>query len=239
MSTVRFMSVDLETTGLAPPDEIIEVGWCEVYWDTEARVASVTAPKSALFSTDRPITPENRAVHHIGDAELATAPRCTPDHLKAILLADPPFAFVAANCAFERQWITEEIVGAARWICTVKAASRLYPDAESCSNQAIRYRMKLDLPDEWAMPPHRAGPDAYVTGNILADMLKGTLVRDLLRWTAEPRWMARCPLTKHRGKSWGEVPADYLDWVTTKAADMDADTRWNAQRELERRRAAA
>lgn len=239
MSTVIFRSVDLETTGLEPPEEVIEVGWCDIYWDTEERVASVTAPMSLTFSTERPITPENRAVHHIGDAELAGRPAATIENLKlALLAAGAPFAWVAANAAFEQQWLTEEVTGRARWLCTVKAAARLYPDAESHSNQAIRYRIGLDLADDLAMPPHRAGPDAYVTGNILANFLRGTSVRDMIQWTKEPKFLPRCPLGKWKGTPWPEVEFSYLEWLL-RTADMDKDVQHAARMEMDRRREAA
>ncbi len=236
MTRVILRAVDLETTGLAPPEEIIELGISDVYWDTDEQVASVTAPKSYLFRTDRQITPENRSVHHIQDAELATAPLCTADHLRSALMVDggEPFALVAANAAFEQLWLTETVTGPIRWICTVKAAARLYPDAESHSNQATRYRMGLDLPEAWAMPPHRAGPDAYVTGNILANMLRGTKVNDLVQWQREPKFLPRCPIGKWRGRDWADVERSYLDWLL-KTPDMDADVKHAANLELDRR----
>jgi exodeoxyribonuclease X len=234
MTTVIFRVVDLETTGLAPPEAIIEIGWSDVYWDTDERVASVTAPQSFLFSTDRPITPENRAIHHISAGELVDKPVCTDAALTEILAADTPFALVAANANFEQQWLTEAAIGPARWICTVKAAARLYPDAESHSNQAIRYRMDLDLPDEMAMPPHRAGPDAYVTGNILANMLRGTPVRDLIAWTKEPKFLPRCPMGKWKGSVWADVDQSYLEWIL-RTPDMDADVQHAARLEVDRR----
>lgn len=238
MTRVILRCVDLETTGLAPPECVIELGWSDVYWDVESRVASVTAPQSVLFAPTRPITPENRAIHHLTDAELADQPECTEAALRATLVDEYVFALVAANAAFEQQWLTPAVTGSLRWICTVKAAARLYPDAESRSNQAIRYRMGLDLPNEWAMPPHRAGPDSYVTANILANMLLGTSVKDLVKWTAEPRFLPRCPMGKWKGTPWPEIERSYLDWIM-RTDDLDPDVRHAAGLELERRKAAA
>lgn len=237
MAQVLFRVVDLETTGLEPPEEIIEIGTSDVWWDVEQRVALVAPAQTFLFSTSRPITPENRAVHHITDAELADEPACTDEALRTILTLGEPFALVAANASFEQQWLGETVVGPARrWICTVKAAARLYPDAESHSNQAVRYRLGLDLPTELAMPPHRAGPDAFVTANILAEMLRSTSVSDLVRWTKEPKFLARCPIGKWRGKAWPEIELSYLEWLL-RTADMDADVQHAARLEIDRRRA--
>lgn len=238
MTRVILRAIDVETTGLTPDACVIELGWSDVYWEVEQKVASVTAPQSLLFAPTRPITPENRAIHHLSDAELTDQPECTPEALRASVLEGEPFALVAANASFEQQWLTPEVTGPVRWICTVKAAARLYPDADSHSNQAIRYRMGLDLPEGWAMPPHRAGPDSYVTANILANILRGTSVNDLVKWTTEPKLLTRCPLGKWKGVAWPEVELSYLNWLL-RTADMDADVQHAARLEIERRKVAS
>lgn len=238
MAEIIMRVVDLETTGLAPPECIIELGWSDVHYNTETKASSIAAPQSLLYSPTRPITPENRAIHHLTDAELDGQPECSDADLRTVLTLGEPFALVAANAAFEQQWLTPEVIGPARWICTVKAAARLYPDAESHSNQAIRYRMELDLPDALAMPPHRAAPDAYVTGNILANMLRGTSVRDLVQWTKEPKFLPRCPMGKWKGTAWPEVDQSYLEWIL-RTVDMDVDVQNAARLEIDRRQSEA
>ena len=234
MPIVLLRAVDLETTGLAPPECVIEIGWSDVYWDTDERTAEIMAPQSRLFTPTRPITPENRAVHHIADADFDGHAVCTDEALEDILCKDEPFALVAAHAAFEQQWLAPGITGDAKWICTVKAAARLFPEAESHSNQAIRYRMGLHLPEALAMPPHRAGPDAYVTANILAAMLETASVNQLLKWTREPKFLPRCPLGKWKGKAWPEVEHSYLEWIL-RTADMDPDVQHAARQEIARR----
>ena len=99
----------------------------------------------------------------------------------------------------------------------------------------MRYLLGLDLPDDLAMPPHRAGPDSYVTAHILAHMLKSERVRDLVAWTAEPRFLPRCPIGKHKGATWDAIPADYLQWIQ-RTADLDPDVKHAANLEMARRK---
>ena len=84
------------------------------------------------------------------------------------------------------------------------------------------------------MPPHRAGPDAWVTANVLAAMMPLASVEEMIAWTLEPKLMPNIPFGKHRGMAWTEAPQDYLNWMA-RQTDMDQDAIWNAKRELARR----
>lgn len=245
MSVVLFTVIDLETAGLAPPASVIEIGWTKLWFDPDTKAVEIGLPHSKLFRPGEALSPENIAVHHLTPTMLEGYELCDEDAIRAILDEDRPKFLVAANAAFEMQWLTEEIVGANLdgkppfWICTVKAAARLYPDADSHSNQATRYRLALDLPEELAMPTHRAGPDSYVTAHILGRFLsEGVRVRDMVQWTTEPRLMTKLGFGKHKGVPFTEAPADYLQWMCAQA-DMDADAKHWAHVELERRRVAA
>lgn len=222
--------VDIETTGTEPPAEVIELGWVDVVDGTAG------APKSRLFGAANGVPPETQAVHHLGADDIEGLPLCTPGSLAR--LTDGVAALVAHNCAFEQLWLTREITGATPWICTYKAALRAWPDAPRHSNQVLRYWRGLALPEELAMPPHRAGPDAYVTACLLADLLTVASAEQMIAWTLEPKLLPTIPMGKHRGAKWAEVPGDYLDWIT-RQADMDPDLKWNAREELARRRKAA
>lgn len=229
--------IDFETTGEAPPAEIIEIGWCDV--DTDQQCVSESG--SQLFGAIGDIPPEALAVHHIGSGMLSGLPPCATADLAALTGAriigdDAPTAIVAHFSDFESLWLTPALLGRIPMICTYKAALRVWPDAPKHSNQVLRYWLGLDL-DDRAMPPHRAAPDAFVTAHILLELLKHVGVEDLIAWTKEPRVMPRLTFGKHRGSAWRDVPSDYLDWLLR--SEMDYDTKWNAQRELDRRRKSA
>ena len=226
--------IDLETTGTELPAEIIEFGRADVILGAVG--AQVEKPLARLYRPLNGIPPETMAVHHITEADFnVDTPVCTPDRLRlAVWGGAAPDALVAHNCDFERQFLTEDATDSLPWICTYKVALRVWPGAPRHSNQVLRYWRGLTLDADLATPPHRAGPDAWVTAHILVDLLKETSIEQMIAWTKEPRLMPTIPFGKHRGIAWSEAPLDYLQWMT-RQNDMDADAIWNAQQELERR----
>lgn len=235
---MRLRVIDLETTGVEPPAEVIELGYADVVNSGEHPM--VTEYKSWLYRPLYGIPPEAKAVHHLTEDEFPDDLRpFNLDHLQAVLSDDQPDILVAHNCAFERKFLPPEVSEWLPWICTYKVALRLWPDAPGHSNQILRYWRNVKL-DPWlASPPHRAGPDSWVTAHLLADMLRHASVEQMIAWTKMPKHMPRVPFGKHQGAEWSEIPSDYLDWMTRQTT-MDEDAVWHAKQEknlrLERRR---
>lgn len=215
--------VDFETTGLPPDAAICEVGWCDVI------DGIVGEQGSMLVNPKRPISIEAMATHHIRDHEVADAQPI--DIGLRRLMVGAPDVFVAHNATFEQEFFQG---GAADWICTLKVARRLWPDAPRHTNSVLRYYLDLDLDQERAMPPHRAAPDAYVTAHILAKALTLASVTDMVQWTKQPSLLPRCTFGQHNGKAWDEVPTSYLAWMASNEG-MDADKRYTARYHLKRR----
>lgn len=230
MTVIRV--IDFETTGMEPPAEVVEVGHCDLRQDPHGGWI-VKEPVSYLCGVSA-MPPEVRAVHHITLAEVAGK-----DPFDAIALiedSDHCAVIAAHSMAFEEQWL--QIEGIMPQLCTLKAALRVWPDAPAHSNGVLRYWLEdqglLSLDHETAMPPHRAGPDAYVTAHILRALLTaGATGRDMVAWTREPRLLPTCPIGEWRGKPWADVDAGFLRWMVNKP--VEADLVWNARQELERR----
>jgi exodeoxyribonuclease X len=231
---VRFRVIDIETTGLAPPAEIIEIGCVDVVIDAGGIV--IEQPRSQLYRPLYGISPETMAVHHITERDFRPdTPVCTEDQLRAAVLANPvPDAFVAHNCEFEQRFIPSHATSDLPWICTHKIALRVWPDAPRHSNQVLRYWRQLTLDAALAMPPHRAGPDAWVTAHIFAELLHTASSAEMIEWTLKPKQLPTMTFGKHRGAPWTEIPVDYLHWMT-RQRDMDADAVYCATEELARR----
>lgn len=239
MSSVIIRVIDFETTGIEPPAaEVVEVGYCDL-----ERLAdgtwSVGEPDSWLCAVAA-IPPETRAVHHITmDDVLGSA---VFDAAALLENSSHCAAIAAHNMAFEEKFLQAD--GIIPQICTYKAALRIWPEAPAHSNGVLRYWLedqgKLALSHETAMPPHRAGPDAYVTAHVLKALLEaGATGRDMVAWTREPALFPTCPIGKEwRGKPWSQVDVGFLQWMT-RQADMEADLKWNANRELTRRMESA
>lgn len=224
MTVIRV--IDFETTGTEPPAEVCEVGLCDL--DLDAR--RVCAP-DYWFCGVKQMPPEVRAVHHISLAECKNAPPFDPLRM----FADPCDAIAAHNAEFETKFFQSPVPV----ICTYKAALRVWPNAPSHSNGALRYWLEdqgLIHPDHaLTQPAHRAAPDAYVTAHILLALFNaGHTGKEMVAWTKEPRLLPRCPLGKFRDKPWSEVEAGFLGWMLRQPT-MEADLKWNAEREIARR----
>lgn len=232
----RMRVIDLETTGNAPPAEVIEFARVEVVVG-DGGTCSVEAPVSRLFRPLHGIPPEAMAVHHLTEADFDSAmPAATLALLReALLAAPPPDILVAHNAEFEQAFLAEAMGGAVQWICTYKVALHVWPDAPRHSNQVLRYWRGLALDPKLAMPPHRAGPDAWVTAHLLAELLKHVDIEQMLAWTLEPRHLPLVPFGKHRGQKWSDVPGDYLQWMVGQDS-MERDVLFAAEREVIRRR---
>ena len=230
----RLRVIDLETTGTEPPAEIIEFGRVDV--EIGPAGTTVEPPLAWLYRPLRGIPPETMAVHHITEADFRPdTPVCTPEYLHSAVWSGPtPAALVAHSCDFERQFVTEATTGAIPWICTYKVAMHVWPDAPRHSNQVLRDWRNLVLDNALAMPPHRAGPDAWVTAHLLADLAQYATFEQMVAWTKEPRPIPKLTFGKHRGQAWAQVPGDYLDWMQ-RQTDMDPDTVWHARQEQLRR----
>jgi exodeoxyribonuclease X len=223
---------DIETTGMdAQEDRIIEIA----AYDLDPVSGAINGAGDQLCNPGRKIPPAASAVHHLTDADVAPFPlfgevwpRFSPPAITV---------YAAHNCEFERSFLPTP--DGFEWICTYKAALRAWPDAPSHSNQVLRYWRGLDSRPAFdrniANLAHRAGPDAYVTAHLLAELLQIASVAELIAWTKEPKHYSTLTFGKHRGMKWAEVPVDYLQWLRDGRHDMDSDWRYGAKLEIEQR----
>lgn len=231
---IRF--IDFETTGIPTHDEkhaICEVGWCDV--TSVDGVHAIGEPQSMLINPGRKMPVGAMAVHHITDAMVAGAP--PPDIACRTLAEGKADLYAAHNADFDRQFF-----GGSPFLCTYKIALRLWPEAEKHNNQYLRYFLGVDLDPGKAEPPHRAGADAYVTANLMGRILveaaaRSATVETLLAWSKGPALLPRCPIGKHRGKPWADVPTSFLKWMVG-VQDMDRNFKANARHQLKLRAAA-
>ena len=236
--------IDLETTGLAPPHEIVEIGITDVMYDPAVKSVDVCGPVATLYRPTIPIPAEARAVHHLSARHLDGWPPCMPEDVVKAACDGTPFALVAHNAAMETQWLTPDLIGKAHWIDTLKCAKRLWVDAPGFSNQVLRYWLEDQdgLPDTFdadlANQAHRAGPDTYVTAHLLAAMLREQSVKQLVIWTLQPTYYHLCPLGKFRHQPWDTVEAGFLKWMVQSAPDLDKDVKAAAADEINRRQGA-
>lgn len=230
--SARVRIVDFETSDM--DGEVIEVGVCDVFTDGEGW--QVGEPASWLCGIEGKISPTARAVHHISDDMIAGLPKFDPGAMWERARADGVRVVSAHNLSFEAKYWGDPGLPL---LCSLKAARQAWPDAPGHSNGVLRYWLdetgQITPDHEKTMPPHRAGPDTYVSAWIVKALLSVTTANQCVAWTKLPLLQPRIMFGKHKGE-WKDAPGDYLDWIVRKS-DMDADTKWNAKREIDRRAA--
>lgn len=228
--------IDVESTSIKdPPDAAV----CEIGWQDVAMEEGPDGWAPSLLEDGRgaicvasalPIEPEARAVHHITDAEMAEA-----QPIETVLGFVTGADFYAAHSSeFEKKFLAAAFPGKP-WICTLKAARRVWPEAPGHGLQVLRYWRG----QAHSMLAHRAGPDAYIGALLLVDLIRsGATVREMVAWEQQPSLLpGLIRFGKHKGVAWKDAPADYLDWIVGKS-DMDEDTKYTARHWLAAKAAA-
>lgn len=223
---------DIETTGLnAKEDRIIEIA----AYDLNTADGSIVPAGQRLCSPWRDIPPVASSVHHLTNGDVDDFPafgQAWPDFVSQNILV-----FAAHNSEFEAAFLPTP--AGVEWICTYKCSLHAWPDAPAHGNQVLRYWRNLDGRPDFdrgiANLSHRAGPDAYVTAHLLADLLQVASIAQLIACTKQPKRYPALTFGKHRGMKFAEVPADYLAWLRDGKHEMDDDWRACARRELDRR----
>jgi exodeoxyribonuclease X len=229
----QIITIDFETTGIDPKK-------CE---PVEVALYDGVNLTQTLIHTGTVLDPEVSAIHHITNDDLATAPdwKAIAQSIAtrlAVMPGEPLPVLVAHNAAYERD-ILARVAGLPPvvWVCTYKAALRIWPAAPNHKNETLRYFLGLHKPLGRAAPqlPHSAAHDALVTHALLTECLKHATLEELIQWTDEPAKLPKMPMGKHMGQTWDTVPAPYLKWCTQQA-DMREDVKHAAAEELKRRR---
>jgi exodeoxyribonuclease X len=193
----------------------------------------VILPEEARFvDPQRPIPPTSSAVHHIVDEDVRGAIQWP--EAAAWLASGSENIFVAHNARFELSFFNPP---ESRWIDTYKVALFVAPHAPAHNLQTLRYWAKLQVDRARAAPPHRAGPDTYVTAHLLKRLLGKLSIEEMIRISAGPAILPRFTFGKHAMKPLPEVPSDYLEWMV-RQDEMDADAKATAAHHLNLRATA-
>lgn len=234
-----FVVIDLECTSREPKDAHI-VEWAAVVIFPPWFGQGGAQEHSSLVKPPIAIPPETSAVHHITDHDVAGAPLWMTEVNKVrLLLTSDGVIAVAHNAEYEREVLSTCMsdVPGLRWLCTYKAALRVWPDAPSHSNEGLRYFLGLGAGRSRPQAPHSALHDARVTAQLLHELqVVGTSIEDMLKWTNEPAMLPTCPLGDWRGHKWADVDEGFLQWIVRKIGDRP-DVVFCARSELERREA--
>jgi len=206
------VTLDTETSGITPEDQVVEVGI--IVRDLSSSNSASPVMWSSLVKPTVPVHPAARANHHILDAELAGAPSMT-DIMGSLHTYFAVADIVAGhNLAFDlkmllQSGVPDNILPSAK-VCTWICARHLWPDAPGYANQTLRYWRGIDIPPS---ATHRALSDATVTDALLQNMLKEATPEKLIELTATPVLQTKVMFGKHRDKLWSDVDANYCRWI--------------------------
>lgn len=213
---------DTETTGFdAASNSLVEFAY--VREDFAEWNHSLLKPK-------HPISFGAMGTHHITERMVVDAPEADW-WLEQHFPPDEQFGLVFHNASFDTAFLPPHMVDIPV-VCTWRCAMSVWPEAESHSNQALRYELGLDLgdmPEEAGGEAHRALYDAWVTC-ALYDRLRvetGKTFEELVELTKAPILQKKVRFGKHSGEMWSDVPKDYLRWILKQ--DFDSDVKHTAE----------
>lgn len=227
----KFICIDCETTGLdSKQDRIIEVAvMCFDANQVYAQMESLVNPECEIPET-------SIAIHHITPDMVQDKPKIE-QVLPEILQMIGKNIIIGHGVGFDIDIIA--IAAERHGIpCTLRQnpfldtlrMARLY--GESPINSLEHLRKHFNIPLEGA---HRAMSDVIVNKEVfklLAKRYKTT--EQLFDILARPILMSAMPFGKHKGRSFKEIPLQYLQWLANK--DFDQDLLFSARSELKRRK---
>ena len=228
LKDLRFLVLDVETTGLDPQeDRIVQIALVSVHR------GQVTQLGTTLVNPERPIPPQSSAIHHITNRMTDQAPPWSVlwPHVEQYLFGAD--VIVAHNAAFDRSFVPSVNKP---WLCTKRLAQHLWPSAPNFQNQTLRYWLDLELDAQ----AHDAAGDTLVTAHVLLREIEAYQAQGgeddlmaLIRLANSPVLIEKMPFGKHFGERLADIPVSYLRWALTNVTDLDPDLRWSLESVLQ------
>ena len=231
LRNTTFVCIDCETTGLdINKDKIIEIAM------TKFTFEQIKDSFETLIDPEMPIPLESQKIHNISQEMVSGKPK-----IKEFLEFTFDFAknhpIVGHGISFD----IDMICTAAEQLglnCPLKKnikidtlrLARLYGKSPSNSLETLRSHFNID--DEGA---HRAMSDVIVNIKIFKQLAKGFVTKeDMLRRLQKPILLKTIPLGKHKGRSFDEIPLEYLYWAVKK--DFDIDLIYSIKKAIKKRK---
>ena len=215
----RFIFGDVETTGLGKNQGVVEISWIE----TDAEFNEVERYGS-LINPQKPIQFGAMSVHGITEAMVADAPTIEQFMLNTCHpLSGPGTILVAHKASYDIEffgpWMREP-----NTLCTLKCARLIYPDAENHKLGTLRCMLGLEGDTRKA---HSAQEDVSVLIQLAQRLCQDaeTDLYGLIELQNRPNPNLKMTFGKHRGTPLKDLPSNYIDWLLTKADNIDADLR--------------
>ncbi len=226
-----FICFDCETTGLeAKNDRIIEIAVAKfTYHEILEAYETLIDPKRAI--------PENTIeIHHISDEMVRGKPQAKEILPRVLKLIDNHIV-VGHGIQLDIDFVLEECkrnqipchLDKNPFLDTLRMA-RLYGD--SPVNSLQRLRQHFNIAEEGA---HRAMSDVIVNIEVFKYLAeKFSTTKELFKRLEKPIPLKAMPLGKYKGRSFSDIPIEYLRWAAHK--DFDQDLLFSIRSELKLRK---
>jgi DNA polymerase III epsilon subunit-like protein len=168
-----------------------------------------------LLDPQRPIEEGAMEIHGITDADVAGMPtlRAYYDQVGRPF-NQPGLIFAGHNAEFDARMLGEVLPPGYRRLCTLKVARHFMPEMPNHKLQTLRDL--LGLPGGTA---HRAMGDVQTCLHLFGHFLKMGITLEQMLDVSMVALTRKSKLTfgQYKGKSLEKLPADYVDWLLTKA----------------------
>lgn len=213
-----FVCFDCESTGLDPEkDRIIEIAAVKFTFD------SILESKEALINPEILIPQETTRIHHITDAMVQKSPKiqeviqdylnCIGEHI--VVGHGIPFDLALLHAEANRVGVTSHLFNQ-RYLDTLRLA-RLYGESPTNSLESLRKHFNIR-----AINAHRAMSDVLVNIDVFKYLSQGFhKVEEIFKKLEKPIALKAMPLGKHKGRPFGEIPTEYLNWACHQKFDQD------------------
>ena len=232
MAMMHALGIDVETTGTNPADDaVVELAAVGLRFDPATRNHDrFCKVYRTVVDPGRAIPPDASAVHHLTAEHVRGQPRLA-EALQGLAEAArrfEPTILVSHNASFEEAFLPGLVATLTpdnpSWVCTLRLAQHVWPDAPAHSLQTLRY-WRGWMQGERTTEAHHAWFDAACSVRLLADIcwtlaaVSDVVTPAILRQrSATLPILSTVPFGKHRGRRWSDVPGDYCRWIVDKAA---------------------
>ena len=218
IDTDTFICLDCETTGLEHrEDRLIEIAVVKFTFQ------EIIETYETLIDPELPIPPHTTEIHHITDEMVAGKPKAK-EILKKVLKMVGDHIIVGHGIQLDINFIIEECkraqipckINENAFLDTLRMA-RLYGQSPVNSLQSLRQH--FNIAEEGA---HRAMSDVIVNIEVFKYLANGfKTTKDLQQRLTRPILLKIMPLGKHKGRSFRDIPIEYLQWAAHKNFDQD------------------
>lgn len=227
----KFVCLDCETTGLeVNKDRIIEIA--VIKFDIQTSYERM----ETLINPEYPISETSITIHHITQEMVSGSPTIK-EVLQSYLSFIGKNIIVGHGIGFDID-IIHETAKREGIPCKIKEnlsidtlrLARLYGESPTNSLEKLREHFHID-----AEIAHRAMGDVLVNVEVFKRLVKSFKTTDkIFDVLSRPILLKEMPLGKHKGRSFREIPLEYLLWAVNK--NFDQDLIFSIKTELKRRK---